>query len=143
MYVESNPLLYSDPQGLAKWGGKTPTRLANCPAGSPEKVQCQAQCANRGGIKSCKVTRSTRPIIEDGYPTREPYTLPNSMNCVCNEDDGGDGPKSCPSGSSTGDKIGKAAAGVGATYLIYRGMRMVPSLFPPLWPTIPANAVAP
>jgi hypothetical protein len=33
---------------------------------------------------------------------------------------------------------------VGAGYLLYRGLRMVPSLvIPPLWPTIPANAVIP
>ena len=36
-----------------------------------------------------------------------------------------------------------AAAAVGTGYLIYRGLRMVPSLFPVLWPTIPANAVIP
>lgn len=32
---------------------------------------------------------------------------------------------------------------VGAGYLIYRGVRMTPSLFPPLWPTIPANLALP
>ena len=32
---------------------------------------------------------------------------------------------------------------VGVGYLIYRGVRMLPSLFPPLWPTIPANAAIP
>ena len=37
----------------------------------------------------------------------------------------------------------KVAAGAGAAYLIYRGIRMLPSLLPPLWPTIPANAVIP
>ena len=38
---------------------------------------------------------------------------------------------------------GKAAVGIGAGYLIYRGIRMIPSLAPPLWPTIPANAAIP
>lgn len=49
-------------------------------------------------------------------------------------------------GSVAGDVavgVGGAAATVGAGYLIYRGVRMIPSLFPPLWWTIPANAVAP
>jgi RHS repeat-associated protein len=32
---------------------------------------------------------------------------------------------------------------ISAGYLIYRGVRMLQSLAPPLWPTIPANAVAP
>ncbi len=34
-------------------------------------------------------------------------------------------------------------AGVGVGYFIYRGARMIPSLFPPLWPTIPANLAFP
>jgi hypothetical protein len=37
----------------------------------------------------------------------------------------------------------KVGVTVGAGYLIYRGIRMIPSLFPPLWPTIPANLVIP
>ncbi|KXF83023.1 eCIS core domain-containing protein [Enterovibrio coralii] len=36
-----------------------------------------------------------------------------------------------------------AAATVGIGYLIYRGVRMLPSLAPPLWPTIPANLAIP
>ncbi|NTU86077.1 MAG: Rhs family protein, partial [Chloroflexales bacterium] len=35
------------------------------------------------------------------------------------------------------------AATVGVGYLIYRGVRMIPSLFPPLWPTIPLNLAVP
>lgn len=31
----------------------------------------------------------------------------------------------------------------GTAYVVYRCVRMVPSLFPPLWPTIPANAAIP
>jgi hypothetical protein len=38
---------------------------------------------------------------------------------------------------------GGAVATVGAGYLAYRGLRMLPSLFPPLWPTIPANLAIP
>lgn len=34
-------------------------------------------------------------------------------------------------------------AGLGVGYLVYRGIRMIPSLFPPLWWSIPANAAAP
>lgn len=39
--------------------------------------------------------------------------------------------------------VGGGAAAIGAGYLIYRAVRMIPSLFPPLWPTIPANAAIP
>jgi RHS repeat-associated protein len=38
---------------------------------------------------------------------------------------------------------GKVVVVVGTGYLTYRIIRMLPSLFPPLWPTIPANAVIP
>ena len=37
----------------------------------------------------------------------------------------------------------KGAATAGAAYIIYRVVRFIPSLFPPLWPTIPANAACP
>jgi len=41
-------------------------------------------------------------------------------------------------------QVGAAAVGaVGIGYLIYRGLRMIPSLFPPLWPTILPNAAVP
>ena len=31
----------------------------------------------------------------------------------------------------------------GGGYLLYRGLRLLPSLFPPLWPTLPANLAVP
>ncbi|SHJ09847.1 RHS repeat-associated core domain-containing protein [Clostridium amylolyticum] len=37
----------------------------------------------------------------------------------------------------------KVGAGVGGTYIAYRVVRMLPSLLPPLWWTIPENAVIP
>ena len=37
----------------------------------------------------------------------------------------------------------KVAGGIGLAYVTYRVVRMLPSLFPPLWPTIPANAAIP
>ena len=39
--------------------------------------------------------------------------------------------------------VGAAAATVGAGYIIYRIARMLPSLLPPLWWTIPANVAVP
>jgi hypothetical protein len=40
----------------------------------------------------------------------------------------------------TGAAVG---AGIGVGYLIYRGVRLLPSLFPAAWPTIPANLAIP
>ena len=47
---------------------------------------------------------------------------------------------------SCGENCQKTAivvAGTGGAYLAYRCLRMIPSFFPPLWPTIPANATIP
>ena len=41
------------------------------------------------------------------------------------------------------DDAAKIALGVTAGYLIYRCVRLIPSLLPPLWPTIPANVAIP
>lgn len=62
----------------------------------------------------------------------------------CDDDDDSEGGKGnscevCPSGST----VVKAAAGVGAAYVAYRCIRMLPSLAPPLWWTIPSNAAVP
>ena len=45
--------------------------------------------------------------------------------------------------SRTLAEIAEWAAGLGAAYLAYRAIRMLPSLIPPLWPTIPANVAVP
>ena len=52
-----------------------------------------------------------------------------------------------PLRADTLDSLGQAilggAAAAGAGYLIYRGVRMLPSLLPPMWWTIPVNLAAP
>ncbi len=40
-------------------------------------------------------------------------------------------------------KIGVGAVAAGGCYLIYRGIRMIPSFFPPLWFTVPVNMAVP
>ena len=48
-----------------------------------------------------------------------------------------------PDAGAAAKKVATAGAAVGAGYIIYRVIRMIPSLFPPLWETIPANAAIP
>jgi len=43
----------------------------------------------------------------------------------------------------TQKKMVGGAAAIGTGYLIYRGLRMLPSLAPPLWWTIPENLAFP
>jgi hypothetical protein len=55
-----------------------------------------------------------------------------------------DNETSCPADkNSTSKAVLKTAGVLGGTYLLYRGIRMLPSLAPPLWWTIPANVVTP
>jgi hypothetical protein len=39
--------------------------------------------------------------------------------------------------------VGGVVVTVGVGYLIYRGVRLLPSLAPPLWWTLPANLAIP
>ncbi|EEW1458797.1 Rhs family protein [Escherichia coli] len=47
------------------------------------------------------------------------------------------------SGLSTTDAALATGATIGAGYVIYRVIRFIPSLAPPLWWSIPANVVTP
>jgi hypothetical protein len=57
----------------------------------------------------------------------------------CEDDDDSGSGQSCDTGCAA---VG-AAVSVGAGYVAYCCLRMLPSLFPPLWPTIPANLAVP
>jgi len=55
-------------------------------------------------------------------------------------------PPQAPTGNCDDDTCQKAATVAfvgGIAYVVYRCLRMVPSLFPPLWPTLPANIAVP
>lgn len=54
-------------------------------------------------------------------------------------------PKPAPQGidPNTMKRAAIVGGGLGAGYLIYRAIRLLPSLFPPLWPTIPGNLAIP
>lgn len=43
----------------------------------------------------------------------------------------------------TGEDVAKGAGIVAGGYIVYRVVRMLPSLIPVLWPTIPANLAIP
>lgn len=70
---------------------------------------------------------------DDNDPTPDPITQPAPQKK----------PESVSSGDSAWEIISYSLAGVGAGYLIYRGVRIIPSFAPPLWWTLPANFATP
>jgi hypothetical protein len=56
-------------------------------------------------------------------------------------------PPQLEDGQACGDdcqqRVATVAVGAAGVYIVYRCLRMVPSLAPPLWWTIPANAALP
>jgi RHS repeat-associated protein len=129
-YVDSDPFANVDPLGLAK--KKPKGDWVNC--STNEMRYCEAFCGTRG-VKTCKRWYRDVTEITGQAPTRGPVaTADPSCNCneqnVCEQN-----PKTCAAG---------AAAGAGLfAYGAYRCARMLPSLLPPLWWTIPANAAIP
>ena len=75
--------------------------------------------------------------VDDGNGSRQRY-LPDGRPITPGE--AHDAPMVDPGGVQT---IAYVTCGVAGGYLIYRCGRMIPSLFPPLWWTIPVNAACP
>jgi hypothetical protein len=84
------------------------------------------------------------------------HTVPQAINnlpLVTDGDDGGDDnpepkPDSPPEAPKpeqvlTCKRVAVAAGGATLGYIVYRVVRMLPSLLPPFWETIPVNLVVP
>jgi RHS repeat-associated protein len=147
-YVGSDPIGYADPLGL-KFGRSHPhcvairnkikglqneldTRWSELVGGLPERV---------GPGESLRETmRGHRKLINKADTNLRYWEKQYDEDCDdSDEDDKEDSCKVCPSGTT----VAKAAAGVGGAYIAYRCVRMIPSLLPPLWWTIPANGAIP
>jgi RHS repeat-associated protein len=130
-YALSNPLRYTDPQGLHpgdKWFGYNDKEFqrwfhrcwkqpGDGDANKAEIKEAYAEWSRLGKPKGGKC---------GGDPRRNPAP---QKQPICN-----DGCK---------DTVKKTAIGAGILYIGYRCFRMLPSLAPPLWGTIPANAAIP
>ncbi len=128
-YVEGNPLSYVDPQGLHKgdkwygfnnrefqrWFHKCWKQAGNADADKEEIAEAYADWVSRGSPTGGKC---------DNTPPPPPVPEPDACGDTCKK-------------TATVVVVG------GTSYVIYRCLRMLPSLLPPLWPTIPANVVVP
>ena len=129
-YLRGKPLSSTDSDGLApgdKWYGfnnrefqrwfhKCWKQPGNADADKQEIAEAYADWVSRGSPTDGKC---------DNTPPPPPVPVPTD---------------------SCGDKCQKVATVVvagGTAYIVYRCIRMLPSLLPPLWPTIPANALVP
>jgi RHS repeat-associated protein len=146
-YVLSNPLLFSDRYGLEPGGPYHP------PEGVHTSCKQSDSCAQLRG----KMDQLMRMInSHEGWDRNNPSPRGGGRhaeeiagfwrayaNCQsiyqeknCDKDEVCD--------DSCKERVATVVIAGGAAYVIYRCVRMIPSLvIPPLWPTIPINAVVP
>jgi RHS repeat-associated protein len=146
VYAGANPLTFTDPMGL-----KHKASSAHCKAlqkkidnlmknlddrwadlaegGLPERL------ANPKNEPLSATMRGHRTLINDRDSVLRKWEKRYSDECE---------PDDPPSGGTCDEcTAGAVAATMVGGYLVYRCVRMLPSLLPPLWWTIPANAVTP
>jgi RHS repeat-associated protein len=153
-YVSGNSLSFIDPLGLAKQKPNS----AYCKNLSDKIQKGRTEVSTRLqellDDQAALPERLASPKNEPFYATRRGHrTLINIRDSQtrrleekydkdCGDDDNDESKSSCevcPSGSTVVAVVGAGAA----TYGLYRCARMLPSLLPPLWWTIPANIIIP
>jgi RHS repeat-associated protein len=146
-YVGANPVNAIDPQGLAPRGL------------DPNGEECKALARRIQNVRN-KVQQRIQELSEDKHnlpedvpggalrASREGHRILlqqerdnlAKLEKLYRDKCGGDCPERA---SSTSSNVATAAGVAGALYITYRIVRMIPSLFPPLWETIPANIAIP
>jgi len=147
IYAGANPLLFADPMGLKHKANsayckdlrrkidnlkkdldKRWTELADDPLGLPERLG--------PGEKLSETKRGHRTLINTRDRNLRDVEKKYAEDCEQdNNDEGGGSCNECTAGAVAATMVGG--------YLVYRCVRMLPSLLPPLWPTIPANLALP
>jgi len=129
-YVDSNPISYVDPMGLTKtdkWYGFN----------NREFQRWFHRCYKQAGDPD-----ADKETMADAYAEWVSRGSPTGGKC-----DNTPPPPPVPAAQACGDecqdKVATVVVAGGTAYVIYRCARMLPSLFPALWPTIPANLAIP
>lgn len=137
-YVDGNPISFVDPFGLMK--------LPPGPGGLPPEWVKDPTHRDPNGDR---IRHPGGDFLDwhpgqpgkNGWRGKDHWHINNGDEHLVPGDEIAD-PKPCPDGAS-GKNVAAAVGAVAGSYLLYRALRMAPSLLPPLWPTIPANIVVP
>lgn len=126
-YVGGNALLFVDPTGESPRGGE---RGASGGVGGQNSANPYKHCREfnppqRNAIE-CKHHQSGK-WVKKPRPPEMPFPEPDPITC----------------GENCQKKAYVVIGSTGGAYIIYRCIRMVPSLYPPLWWSIPGNIAAP
>lgn len=131
-YVYGDPLNYKDPLGLDRQGGKTGRWWEFTDRNFQRWFH---KCWKQRGDSD-----ATREMLAEAHSVWIEYGKPDGMNGC-----GGPPPEPEPA-LNCDDLCNKARTVVvvgGSAYIAYRCIRFLPSLYPPLWPTIPYNLATP
>lgn len=133
VFVRNHPIGRRDPFGLFE--GENPDKPINCEQLESEIADVEKMLGHELYHDLAATLLQTLQDLwddncdDDDRPPRDPVGVPVPY---C--------PQIAPRPVLTPQKVAMGAIG---GYLVYRGIRMIPSLFPPLWPTIPFNAATP
>ena len=120
IYVGGSPTNWIDPLGLSK-GGKQNYRDTGLAPYSDEELDKMYKDPNTSNEMKQRIKREQKARKQRNKQKRN-----NKIN-------------SC----DTCERAAEVVVISGVAYVVYRCVRLIPSLFPPLWPTLPANLATP